>query len=149
MLISVYWPSRSIFLGLRIIAWELSGFESRKLSRYWDAASWPSCSKTSLTAVKLVPEVYNWWSYAYTESLAVVMEQGRSFWNEFQCKGPKEDPRGHPLLIWFHLLSVFSILTLFWRLWKNDSMRSNAEDSKPYASSFVSVSEWLRESNAL
>ena len=28
-------------------------------------------------------------------------------------------------------------------------MRSNAEDSKPYASSFVSVGEWLRESNAL
>lgn len=26
MLIAVYWPSRSIFLGLRIIAWDLSGF---------------------------------------------------------------------------------------------------------------------------
>ena len=26
MLIAVFWPSKSIFLGLRIIAWNLSGF---------------------------------------------------------------------------------------------------------------------------
>ena len=46
-------------------------------------------------------------------------------------------------------LHYLILLCFAGKLLKNDRIRSNAEDSKPYASSFVSVSERLRESNAL
>ena len=53
----------------------------------------------------VILEVYNWWSSAYIESLAVVMELGRSFWNKFQSKGPKKTPEDSPCS--FNLIPCF------------------------------------------
>ena len=86
----------------RIIAWN-SGFASRKLSRYEDRASWPSCGKASLTAAKLVPEVYNWWSSAFIESLAIVMGQGKRFQSRGTEGRPLRTPSAHLIPVAFRI----------------------------------------------
>ena len=95
-------PSRlspaSIFLGLIFNRnWNLSGLADKKLFQYHVRACLLLVFSCCLTISWFVPFTCSWWSSAYMVMFPFSTCNGKSFWNMFQSKGPKDDPCRYPI----------------------------------------------------
>ena len=129
-------PSRlspaSIFLGLIFNRnWNLSGLADKKLFQYHVRACLLLVFSCCLTISWFVPFTCSWWSSAYMVMFPFSTCNGKSFWNMFQSKGPKDDPCGHPRFIGFQMLVIWPSFTLFRLFSKNDRIKSRDPLPKP------------------
>ena len=116
--------SPSIFLGLILRNWNLSGLADKRLLDYHIRACLLLVFSCCLTISWFVPLTCNWWSSVYMAMFPFSTCNGKSFWNMLQSKGPKDDPCGHPRFIGFPMPVISPSFTLFRLFSKNDRVKS-------------------------
>ena len=116
--------SPSIFQGLILRNWNLSGLADKRLLDYHIRACLLLVFSCCLTISWFVPLTCNWWSSAYVAMFPFSTCNGKSFWNVLQSKGPKDDPCGHPRFIGFQMPVISPSFTLFRLFSKNDRVKS-------------------------
>jgi len=109
-------------LFLMTMAWNFSLLANRKLSEYQLAATCAWSFNIAFTSLIWTPDEYNWWSSAYVDNWQLLIEKNKSFWKIFQRSDPKQDPLGHPFLI-FCNVTCFIIILL--KGWKHNCLMSN------------------------
>ena len=86
-----------VSLGLILGNWNLSGLADKRLLDYHIRACLLLVFSCCLTISWFVPFTCNWWSSGYVVMFAFSTCNGKSFWNMFQSKGPKDDPCRYPI----------------------------------------------------